>query len=159
MSTWRWSNDSAVKAIFWLFIMMFFSFSFSSFASAGEKINTGWLSDVAIEGYDTVAYHTLQKAIKGSKKFEVKYKDATWRFANLENKKLFEAEPEKYLPQYGGFCAFAVAHDSTAGIDPEVFAIENGKLYLNYSKSVGEKWSANKAEFIEKADANWEHLK
>jgi len=71
---------------------------------------------------------------------------------------LFLAEPEKYAPQYGGYCAFAVAKNTTASIKPELFTIENGKLYLNYNNEINETWQNNRQEFIEKADQNWPGL-
>lgn len=122
------------------------------------KFNTGWFSDIAIKGYDTVAYHIEEKAKKGREEFSYKYGDATWLFESQKNLDLFKSEPQKYVPQYGGYCAYAVAKDDTAGIDPEIFEIVDGKLYLNYNAEIGKKWSAKKADYIQQGDKNWPHL-
>ena len=84
--------------------------------------------------------------------------DATWLFSSQQNLDLFLQSPTKYAPQYGGYCAYAVAKNSTASIKPELFTIHEGKLYLNYSASINDKWIANKENFIEMADKNWPSL-
>lgn len=124
-------------------------------ALAADKVYTAFLSNDAIKGYDTVAYHTENKAVKGSDDYSVEYMGATWLFASAENKALFEADKEKYAPQYGGYCAYAVAKGSTASIEPEQFSIVDGKLYLNYNESVKNTWRQDTAKYIESADKNW----
>ncbi|MEM7549882.1 MAG: YHS domain-containing (seleno)protein [Bacteroidota bacterium] len=109
----------------------------------------------AIKGYDPVAYFTERKAIKGSDSYTFEWNDAQWYFSTKENLEAFETEPEKYAPQYGGYCAYAVAHGYTAKIDPEAWEIVDDKLYLNYNKSVQGKWEASQSDFIDKADENW----
>ena len=109
----------------------------------------------AIRGYDPVAYFTEDKPVKGSDEFVLEYKGATWRFSSAANKQIFEQMPEKYAPQYGGYCAWAVSQGYTASTDPEAWAIVDGKLYLNYSKSVQQQWSQDIPGNIRKADANW----
>ena len=96
---------------------------------------------VAIKGTDTVAYFTEGKAVKGDKKYSYKWGNTTWWFKNQQNRDLFAQNPEKYAPQFGGFCAWAVSQNYTAAIDPEAWSIVDGKLYLNYSKSVRRTWS------------------
>ncbi|HET7715424.1 MAG TPA: YHS domain-containing (seleno)protein [Bauldia sp.] len=99
-------------------------------ASAAE-VNTGYFGNVAIEGYDAVAYFTLGKATKGSDTFTRDWGGATWYFASAENRDRFAANPEAYAPQFGGLCAEGVAfHEVTVNIEPEVFAIVDGKLYF-----------------------------
>ena len=127
-------------------------------AFAIDEIYTPLFSSVAVKGYDTVAYFTENKPVEGKKAHSYKYKGATWRFSTAENKALFEANPEKYAPQYGGYCAYAVSQNTTASIEPELFTIVDGKLYLNYSKDVNEKWHANMANFITDADKHWPGL-
>ncbi|MGH1539827.1 MAG: YHS domain-containing (seleno)protein [Arenicella sp.] len=112
----------------------------------------------AIKGYDTVAYFTENKAIKGDKKFKHQWNEATWLFASAENLSTFKANPEKYAPQYGGYCAYAIANDSYAGIDPKVFTIRNDKLYLNYNNRVLKRWSKKPKKFISQADKFWPEL-
>jgi YHS domain-containing protein len=128
-------------------------FSGASFAT--DPVFTARFSDVAIRGYDTVAYFVENAPVKGSKEFESEYMGATWRFASAENKSLFDANPEKYAPQYGGYCAYAVSQGYTASIQPEQFTVHDGKLYLNYNASVNKKWLGNRDQFIVDANSNW----
>jgi len=109
----------------------------------------------AIRGYDAVAYFAEGRPVKGSAQFSHRWRDATWYFANAANRDAFSAAPEKYAPQYGGYCAYGVANGYAVSIDPEAWSIVDGKLYLNYSLSVRESWRKDIAGFIRKADANW----
>jgi YHS domain-containing protein len=109
----------------------------------------------AIRGYDPVAYFTQSKPVEGSSRYQLEYMGAVWKFASAENKVAFEAMPERYAPQYGGYCAYAVSRGYTASIDPEAWTIVDGKLYLNYSKSVRATWSQDIPGNIAKADSNW----
>jgi len=138
-----------------LFISLVSASIISASAFADDKVYTGLFSNDAIKGYDTVAYFTQGEPVKGSDEFSTSYKGANWLFSSQENLDLFLANPTKYEPQYGGFCAYAVAQGSTASIKPELFTIHEGRLFLNYSNSINDKWLANKKDFIEKADANW----
>ena len=128
---------------------------FTVSAYAVDPTYTALFSNKAIKGYDTVAYFTENKPVEGSEEFSVDYKGAQWLFSNAENLELFKADPEKYAPQYGGYCAYAVAKGSTASIKPELFTIHNGKLYLNYSDSINDKWRSDIDGYIEAADNNW----
>ena len=112
-------------------------------------------SDGAIRGYDPVAYFTAGEPTRGSDEFTAEWQGATYRFASAENQAKFKADPEAYAPQYGGYCAYAVSYGSTASTDPEAWKIVDGKLYLNYSKSVQKRWEKDVPGFISKADANW----
>lgn len=114
---------------------------------------------LAIRGADPVAYFTDGKYVPGSPEFTTKWMGATWRFASADHRDRFVADPEKYAPQYGGYCAYAVSQGRTATIDPTAFTVVNGKLYLNYSKSIEKTWRANRDEYIEQADANWPGLR
>jgi len=125
---------------------------------AVEPVNQSFFGGVAIEGYDPVAYFTDGRPVEGKKGFETEWNGATWRFASAEHRDLFAADPGKYAPQYGGYCAWAVSQGYTAGIDPEAWKIHDGKLYLNYDKSVQEKWLADMENLIAKGDANWPKL-
>jgi len=127
-------------------------------ASAVDPVFTGLFSDKAIRGYDTVAYFTEGKAVEGNDAFVTEYKQAKWLFSSQKNLDLFVADPEKYAPQYGGYCAYAVANNTTASIKPELFTIHQGKLYLNYNESVNDKWVAQKESYIQDADKNWPAL-
>ena len=130
----------------------------STIVLADAPVETGTFNNKAIYGYDPIGYWKENKAVKGSKKHQVKWRGADWHFASAENKALFESNPEKYAPQYGGYCAFALAHGRLVGIDENAFEIHDGKLYLNYSMEILERWSKDKAEFIPKSDENYPTL-
>jgi len=119
--------------------------------------NTG-SKDLAIRGYDTVAYFTQGEALKGLESISHNHKGATWRFTNEKHKQLFIENPEKYEPQYGGYCAYAISRGTTASIKPKLFKIHNGKLYLNYNANVQKKWLNDIDERIATADKNWPKL-
>lgn len=116
------------------------------------------MDDLAIKGYDSVAYFTAGKALKGNETFTFKWHDMTWYFLTKENRDLFAASPEKYAPQYDGYCAWALTEARKAVTDPEVWKIVDGKLYLNCSKTAYEKWSKDIPGNIKKADTNWSKL-
>ncbi len=127
-------------------------------AHAKPPIYTTFFSDLAVAGYDTVAYFTENQAVKGSKQFKTEYKGATWRFKNTDNLAAFKANPEKYAPQYGGYCAWAVANNDTAKGDPHQWTIHSGKLYLNYDAEIQSRWLKDKEGFINAADKNWPNV-
>ncbi len=106
-----------------------------------------------------MSYFTVGEPRKGKKDFEYRYADAKWRFESEENLNLFKANPEKYAPQFGGYCSWAVSQGYTAGIDPDVWNIVDDKLYLNYSRSTRERWVKDIQGNIAKGIANWETLK
>src|SRR5574341_898281 len=114
--------------------------------------------NLKLKGYDPVAYFTTAKPVKGHSKFEFKWMGATYHFSSQENLEQFKKAPEKYAPQYGNYCAYAVSQGYTAPVDPEAFDIVNGKLYLNYSKSVQKKWREKRDDYIAAADKNWPAL-
>lgn len=124
-------------------------------AYAVSPINTTWLGGVAVKGYDPVAYFVEGKPVKGSGKYAHKWMGAKWHFSSAENRDSFAKNPEKYAPQYGGYCAYAVSQGATADIDPHVWKIVNGKLYLNLSPSVGRIWRRDIPGYIALADKNW----
>ncbi len=112
-------------------------------------------SDIAIKGYDTVAYFNTGKALQGNESFTFKWHDMTWYFLTKENRDLFACSPEKYAPQYDGYCAWAMTEARKAQVDPEIWEIVNGKLYLQCSKAAYEKWRRDIPGNIRKADINW----
>jgi len=107
----------------------------------------------AIRGYDTVAYHTENLAVKGKSEFSYEWNDAEWHFASAENRDLFAADPERYAPQFGGLCTGALSGGQVYPADPEAFKIVNGKLYLASSKS--SRLFGNTEMIIKKAAENW----
>ncbi|HYC83677.1 MAG TPA: YHS domain-containing (seleno)protein [Chryseosolibacter sp.] len=114
---------------------------------------------VAIRGYDPVAYHTDGAPVAGSDAYTLEWRDATWKFATAENMAAFENNPEKYAPQFGGYCAYGVADDHKASTSPDAWTIVDGKLYLNYDKDVQALWKSKQSEFIETANRNWPEVK
>ena len=127
-------------------------------AVAIDAIYTSWYDDIAVKGFDTVAYFTENAAVEGKKAHSLEWNGATWRFSSAANKALFEADPEKYAPQNGGYCAWAVSQNQTASIEPEQFTIVDGKLYLNYNQEVKEKWLVDTSANINVGDKNWPGL-
>ena len=132
--------------------------AFAPTAWAIDPIYTGYFSSKAVSGYDTVAYFTEGKPVEGSDAHTYEWMGATWLFSSAENLERFMAEPERYAPQYGGYCAYAVSRGSTASTDPTAWKIVDDKLYLNYSHSVKAQWEEDIPGNIAKADANWPTL-
>ena len=112
----------------------------------------------ALKGYDAVAYFKEGKPVKGKDEFRHDWMGAKWYFASAANRDAFAQSPEKYAPQFGGYCAWAVSQGYTATIDPTAWKIVEGKLYLNYSKEVQQKWEADIPGLIKKAQENWPRL-
>lgn len=113
----------------------------------------------AIGGYDPVAYFTEKKPVKGKDEFKSVYMEANWYFSSAANKKLFDANPQTYAPQYGGYCAFGVAGGYKAKISPEAWTVVDNKLYLNYNLNVQKDWLKDQNGMIKKADSNWTTVK
>ena len=122
-----------------------------------DPINTN-RNNVAIRGYDPVAYFESGSPGKGSATQALDWNGATWYFVNAENRAAFEADPQRYAPQYGGYCAWAVSQGSTANIDPAAWKIVEGKLYLNYSPRIQKKWERDIPGHIAAADEQWPKL-
>lgn len=116
-------------------------------------------NDIAIKGYDTVSYFTKGSPVKGSNKFTASYNGAIYQFSSADNRDLFKSEPQKYAPQYGGFCAMGVALNKKLDTDPNAFHIREGKLFLNLNKAVQKKWSTDIPGYIETAQVNWKDIK
>jgi YHS domain-containing protein len=123
--------------------------------SAEGVVNASSWTGTAIEGYDPVAYFEEGKPVEGDSDYTHDWMGATWYFATAANRDLFAADPEKYAPQYGGYCAWAVANGYTAKIDPQAWAVVDDKLYLNYSLDVQKQWQQDVPGNISKADGNW----
>ncbi len=127
----------------------------STGANAKDPIYTSPFNDLAVGGYDAVAYFTEGAPVKGLADFEHDYMGARWRFSSAENLAAFKAEPVSYAPQYGGYCAWAVSQNYTARGNPKNWTIYDGKLYLNYSDKIQARWEKDIPGFIALADANW----
>jgi YHS domain-containing protein len=112
----------------------------------------------AIDGYDPVAYFNMGKAMKGNEDYSYIWNDAVWYFSSTENRDVFMKNPDKYAPEYGGYCAYAIAEGKKVKVDPEQWSIINDRLFINYDEKIQRKWMENKFEYIGKADKKWEEL-
>lgn len=110
---------------------------------------------IAVDGSDVVAYFTQAEPVAGRASESLMWQGVEWRFASAENRALFEADPEAYAPQYGGYCAFAVSQGYTASTVPEAWTVHEGKLYLNFSRSVRRRWLRDIDGHIAAANDNW----
>ena len=113
---------------------------------------------IAAAGADVVAYFELEagdSAVIGDDRFAHKWNGATWLFADAANRDAFAANPQKFAPAFGGYCAWAMARNKLATIDPNLWYVDNETLYLNYNEKTQKEWLANRVEFINKARANW----
>ena len=115
-------------------------------------------SGVALRGYDPVAYFTSGAPVKGDAQFAQVYKDHRYLFASEADRAAFAADPEKYIPAYGGFCSYAASFGKKADGDPEAWRIVGGKLYLNVTKDVAKIWSEDVPGYTRKADAAWPRI-
>jgi YHS domain-containing protein len=141
-----------------LLILIAAAFAACSKTESALGVNTD-ADGFALRGFDAVAYFAADNAVKGNAKYEYVWNGAKWLFSSEENMKKFQADPEAYAPQFGGYCSYAVSEGYTANGDPEAWKVVDGKLYLNYNKEVREKWSQNQSDRIEKGKANWQEFK
>jgi YHS domain-containing protein len=132
--------------------------------AAEPAINTlknsllGGRTDTAINGYDTVAYFTVGKPVKGLDSLVHEWNGAKWKFSNQAHLDLFKSSPEKYAPQYGGYCAYGVAQGKLVKVEPDQFTVRDGKLYLNYDADVQSKWLKDIPGYNKVADAKFPAL-
>lgn len=137
---------------------------FLSQALFSQQIDYNTKKGFVAEGYDVVSYFTKNAPLKGNKKYEATFENAKFRFATQEHLNLYKENPKKYIPQYGGYCAYAVAAKKTKMyIDADAYEIRDGKLYLFYSSWLGSKlkdWQTEDTKKLqEKADKNWQEIK
>ena len=115
-------------------------------------------SGVAIQGYDPVAFFTDNKPVKGDSKFVSKHNGAIYFFASKDHKDMFNADPAKYEPEFGGYCAYGVSRNKLVEIDVDAFQIVDGKLLLQYSKGVRDDFNKDQSGNLAKANSNWPAL-
>lgn len=127
--------------------------------SSAQTSNYFSLDGVAIRGYDPVAYFKENTPVEGSKQFSYSWEGTEWHFKNQENLNAFKSNPEKYAPQFGGYCAYGVSEDHKSPTEPAAFTIINDNLYLNYNQQVKKLWMKDTKARIEKAESNWVELK
>jgi len=158
------SSHSFFPRLTWFILLIFSSsMAFSQIGSANYAKNANLnKSGVAIEGYDPVAYFTEQKAVEGKKDISITVSGVKYYFSSTEHRDLFKSNPDKYSPQYGGWCAYAMGDSGEkVDIDPKTFKLTNGKLYLFYNKffnNTRTTWNKNETALRTKADANWEKI-
>jgi YHS domain-containing protein len=126
----------------------------ATWAGAPATVNSDG-SGLALHGYDPVAYFEDGRPVKGSADLTVEHAGATYRFASAANRDDFVENPERFVPQYGGYCAYGMAQGGKYDVDPEAWKIVNGKLYLNKNRSVQQTWNEDIPGYIAEADRNW----
>lgn len=146
--------STSIKSALVTSALLVSSYSFAANIEVNANNN-----DVAIQGYDTVSYFTKGAPTKGSDEYTAAYNGAIYHFASAGNRDTFKANPGKYAPQYGGFCAMGVALNQKFDTDPTAWYISEDKLYLNLNKNVQKKWLTNVPGFIETAQVNWTGIK
>lgn len=114
---------------------------------------------LALSGYDPVAYFTLGKATVGNVEFSATHGGATYRFVSVAHRDAFLAEPTRYLPQYGGYCAYAASQGYKANADATAWHIVDGRLFVNYNASVAKSWASKAPDYIKAGDANWSRVR
>jgi YHS domain-containing protein len=130
----------------------------SGAALAAPELNID-SSGLALKGYDPVAYFTESKPVMGKAEFTAQHEGATYRFASAANRDAFAAAPQKYAPQYGGYCAYGVASGYKASIEPDAWTIHEGRLYLNYNQSIRIRWRADIPGYLRKANERWPEVR
>jgi len=122
------------------------------------EINTD-ATGLVIRGYDPVAYFSDGRPVPGRSDLSVEHKGGKYLFATAENRDKFKTNPDKYVPQYGGYCAYGVAIGKKFDVDPSSWRIEDGKLYFNLNPMILEKWSADIRGYIRKSEENWPQIR
>lgn len=113
----------------------------------------------ALSGYDAVSYFTESAPVRGSGMHTHRHNGQDYLFASAESLNTFKKSPEKYIPQFGGYCAFGTAMGKKFHADPTVYSVVNGKLYLNLNKDIQAKWNEKQAVMIQDADKNWKSIR
>jgi len=121
---------------------------------AAESIYTSWKNNLAVGGFDTVSFFS-GKPQQGKKDFTFNYAGAEWRFSTRGNLDLFKTNPDAFMPQYGGYCAWAVANNKLAKGNPKHWYVEDGKLYLNFNARIQRRWEKDIPGFVNKAESYW----
>ncbi len=122
-----------------------------------DEIYTSWRNNIAIDGMDAVSFH-IGKPAKGKNKYIVSEKGALWKFASIDNMEKFMSAPEKYIPAYGGYCAWALAHGKLARGKAKHWTIKDGRLYFNFNKKIKIRWRADMDNYIKSANQHWPQI-
>src|SRR6186997_3245142 len=132
---------------------------FAVIQASAQKAEIFSPGGIAIKGYDAVAFFKQSKPVKGMEKFSYQWNNATWLFSNEENRAAFKKAPEKYAPQYGGYCAYGASEGHKAPTETDTWTVRNDKLYFNYNKKVKEMWQKDEENLIKIADQKWPEIK
>lgn len=143
-----------MKLLIWLSRVLLIA-GFALSVQAGNPVFTGEETNVAVKGYDVVAYFTMGKPVEGSPEYSTQWRGAEWHFANETHLNRFRENPERYAPAYGGYCAFGVVSGSKLASSPEYWMIHDGRLYLNLNEDVYNSWVADIEDNIRTANTNW----
>ncbi|WP_329602147.1 YHS domain-containing (seleno)protein [Sansalvadorimonas verongulae] len=150
---------SSLKTSLLALVFVFAGFSGNAQAGSSEYYTT-FMGNAAVGGFDTVAYFTMGKAVKGKRKYSWEWAGVNWRFVSRDHLEMFKANPEKYAPKYGGHCAWAVSEKGMLYRgSPQHWKIIDGNLYLNHNPSINKRWLKDFQSHIEKADVQWPALK
>ena len=147
----KWLLRSVIAATLLAVVGLSYLKSIGMFASKPVYASSG----LAIQGYDTVAYFTEGRAVKGDDRISESWNGARWIFASDSHRVLFRENPEQYAPQFGGYCAFAVSQNYTAQTDPDAWTVADSKLYLNFDQDTKKEWLSQREQLIRQGDANW----
>ena len=140
------------------FILMA-AISFSVSLANAQRSEIFLVDGVAINGYDVTEFFTQSRVVRGKKRFQYEWNGAKWNFVSEKNMIAFQRSPEKFAPQYGGYCAYGTAEGHKAPIRPDTWTVIDGKLYFNYNQSVKKIWEKDREHFIAEADKNWPTVK
>jgi hypothetical protein len=140
-------------------VLILIAVSIITISATAQKAEIFQKNGVAIRGYDPVAFFTLGEPVLGDSMISYIWKEATWNFSTKSNMEMFKADPEKFAPQYGGYCAYGTADGHKAPTEIDTWTVINGRLYFNYNKKVKEIWSKKTDYYILQADKNWERIR
>lgn len=143
-----------VMKTFMLTLALIFTTVSAAPVIAADSIYTSWKNNLAVGGYDTVSFFS-GKPQEGKKEHSLSYAGAEWRFSTRGNLDLFKTNPEAFMPQYGGYCAWAVAKNKLAKGSPKHWHVEDGKLYLNFNARIQRRWGKDIPGFVRKAAEHW----
>jgi YHS domain-containing protein len=152
------SQEFTVRRVSLLFSILIF---LAAFPTAQAQTPSGKIlvnvndKGIALQGYDPVSFFSDGRPAKGNPALTLRHEGATYWFATSENKATFEAAPERYVPAFGGYCAYGASNGYTAPVEIDTWQIVDGRLLLNYNKSIRKKFDADRAAYLQKADANW----
>ena len=145
---------------FWSITVLLVSLSVLVSCSRNSDLSANSIPKInAISGYDPVAYFTESKPIQGNENFFYVWNSSKWLFSSKDNMELFMKNPAQYMPQYNGYCAFALRRNDYINGNPAAWAIVDGKLYLTYNHNIKNAWLQDKEYYISKADSNWKNNK